>query len=338
MLRAFLPGLLAVAIAASALAQSQRQSPRTPPSGQNTQPTASDQRGTDQVPLTVKILPAEAAQKDAEKAETEKTEKAAIDKRLAFDTRRLADYTWNLAAVTALLFLVAVVQAGMFVWQLLLLRRGAHDATVAANAARIAADAAVEQSKLMGLQLDLVEKQHGVARHQFFAVNRPRLIVHFIKRVIEHPELPVDEQAFAAEFRVMNFGTSTAWVTGSRIALARFIPGQWPLPEDLIGDDLITRDVENKRRFMVGATDKYTARSEMTEGLIERMAIQTEDRLIQALDDIGVGARGRLYLIGCIVYEDALENPITMYFCREFSRETGRFTPARNCDWEEAYD
>jgi hypothetical protein len=73
----------------------------------------------------------------------------------------------------------------------------------------------------------------------------------------------------------------------------------------------------------------------MTEGLIERMAFQVEDRLIQLLDDFGVEGQGRLYLIGWILFQDGSRNDITMYFCREFSRQTGRFTPAQNCDWEE---
>ena len=40
-----------------------------PQSKQAAQPAAPDQRGTDQVPLTVKILPAQDAEKQADKAE-----------------------------------------------------------------------------------------------------------------------------------------------------------------------------------------------------------------------------------------------------------------------------
>jgi hypothetical protein len=166
MLKAFLVGSLVYLIAAGALAQSQRQPQQRPPSGQNTQQAAPDQRGTDQIPFTVKILPAETAKKEAEKAEAEKAEKAAIDKRLAFDTQRLADYTWWLAnytwwleAFTALLFSVAIFQVAMFVWQLILIKRGTHDATVAANAALLSAQ---------------------VARNEFVATHRPRLRVRGI--------------------------------------------------------------------------------------------------------------------------------------------------------------
>jgi hypothetical protein len=44
---------------------------------------------------------------------------------------------------------------------------------------------------------------------------------------------------------------------------------------------------------------------------------------------------GLLYFIGWIVYEDSVGNAMTTYFCRELSRETGRFIPAANCDYEE---
>jgi hypothetical protein len=338
MLKAFLPCLLAIAIAAGALAQSQREPPRTPPGGQNAQPTAPDQRGTDQIPFTVKILPTQPPKEETEKAETEKTEKTTIDRKLAFETQRIADYTRDLTAITAFLFFIAVIQAGLFFWQLLLLRHGARDATVAADAAKLASEAAVEQAKLMGLQLDLVEKQHGVARHQFFAANRPRLIVHFVRRIIEHSDTPTDEQAIAVEFRLMNVGTSDASVSESRIAVARFIPGLWPHPDELVGEDLIPRPIENRRPFPVGTSNSFIARSTVSEGLIDRMEIEAEDRLIQLLEDSGAETSGRLYLIGWIVYEDRLQNPLTLYFCREYDRKTGRFTPARDCDWEERYD
>src|SRR3977135_3886807 len=114
---------------------------------------------------------------------------------------KIADYTWWLTFFTAVL-------GGASIFQAYFLIRTDKTARTSADAAKLAADAAVEQSKLAGLQLDLVEKQHGVARAQFFAANRPRLIVHFIRRVFDHSDLPEDEQPFAAEFRIMNVGTS----------------------------------------------------------------------------------------------------------------------------------
>jgi hypothetical protein len=245
----------------------------------------------------------------------------------------VAFFTFVLAIFTGALVVVSGIQIGY-------LRRADETARRSADAALLAAQAAKAQADQMGLQTDLIEKEHGVSRHQFFATNRPRLIVHFVRRVLEYPDLPSDEQTIAAEFRIMNVGTSDAWITGSCVALDRFIPGEWPYPDELIGRDVIDRDWENRRRFAVGATDRVIVRSTVEEGLIERLGIDPEEQdLIQRMDDLRVvTTRSRLYLIGFIVYEDTLENSLTLYFCREFSRETNRFTPARDCDWEEAYD
>jgi hypothetical protein len=113
-----------------------------PPSNQSAAPGASDQRGTDQVPLTVKILPTQGANEKADKEDIERKEKAIIDKKLAFETQRIADYTFWLSKFTLFLFCVAVLQAGLFVWQLLYMRKGLRDATIATNAATASAKAA----------------------------------------------------------------------------------------------------------------------------------------------------------------------------------------------------
>src|SRR5438105_6678090 len=72
---------------------------------------------------------------------------------------RLAVYTGWLAVFTALLAVVGSVQIAFLI-------RADKTASTSADAAKLAANAAVEQSKLAGLQLDFVEKQHGVGRHQ----------------------------------------------------------------------------------------------------------------------------------------------------------------------------
>jgi hypothetical protein len=112
-------------------------------SKQATQPPATDQRGTEQVPLAVKILPAQDAKEQAEKAERERKEKAVIDEKLAFETQRIADYTDRLARFTVFLFCVAIAQAGLFVWQLLLIQRGMKDTREAADAAKLSAQAVI---------------------------------------------------------------------------------------------------------------------------------------------------------------------------------------------------
>ena len=111
------------------------------PNNQAAQPAAPDQRGTEQIPLVVKVLPSQPSEEQTKKEDAEKHEKSEIDRKLAFETQRIADYTDRLALFTVFLFCVAVSQAGLFVWQLFYMRRGMDDAKLAAEAAKAAAEA-----------------------------------------------------------------------------------------------------------------------------------------------------------------------------------------------------
>jgi hypothetical protein len=127
-----------------AFAQSQQPPAKGyPPANNATQPPAPDQRGTDQVPITVKILPTPKPKPDADKEERERQDKAEVDKKLAFETQRVADYTDRLVLFTVFLFCVAVVQAALFVWQLFYMRAGVRDAKDAATAALLQANAII---------------------------------------------------------------------------------------------------------------------------------------------------------------------------------------------------
>jgi hypothetical protein len=119
------------------------QTPSTP----SAQPPASDQRGTDQMPLSIKILPSPNAEEKAEKEERERTEKAETDKRLADQTQRLADesvrlanYTGWLALFTLFLFGGVCVQIGLFRSQLRLMHDEAGNTRIIATEARQSAE------------------------------------------------------------------------------------------------------------------------------------------------------------------------------------------------------
>jgi hypothetical protein len=75
----------------------------------------------------------------------------------------VAIYTLWLAGATCVLAVVAAIQAGLFVWQLILMNRGTNDAKGAADAAAAAA-AAAEQSIVL-------------SRQEFIAVHRPKIIL-----------------------------------------------------------------------------------------------------------------------------------------------------------------
>jgi hypothetical protein len=67
-------------------------------------------------------------------------------------------YTFLLAAVTGGLVLVAAFQAGMFVWQLKLMREGINDAKTAADTATTAAAAATTQAQELRRSADATER------------------------------------------------------------------------------------------------------------------------------------------------------------------------------------
>lgn len=145
--RSIFSALLILGIAGSAW--SQQEPPIEGARGQNTQAPASEQRGTDKDPLTIKILPAVDAKEQAEKEERERREKATLDKRVADDTSRLAidtsrlanetknlvDYTGWLSIFTAALAVAAVFQIGLFWVQLRYMNAGMRDTKRSADIA-----------------------------------------------------------------------------------------------------------------------------------------------------------------------------------------------------------
>lgn len=86
------------------------------------QPTAADQHGTEQAPLSIQILPPVDAKEQAEKNERERIEKKTIDEKLAFETQRIADYTNRLTLFTCFLAVIATLQALLFGVQLTFMR------------------------------------------------------------------------------------------------------------------------------------------------------------------------------------------------------------------------
>jgi hypothetical protein len=207
--------VIALAFLATLASDSWGQS-KQPPSKQTAQPPATDPRGTDQVPLAVKILPATDAKEQAEKSEHDRKEKAAIDEKLAFETQRIANYTTRLAWFTLMLFGVAVLQAGLFLWQLGYMRKGMKDATIAARAASRSATATVAQAK--------------VARNSAIKLQRPYIFVFGVQRLLR------DVPEFYAEFTIANFGAIPAIIEDVFVGFVFSDRGEPPMPLRM-GDD-----------------------------------------------------------------------------------------------------
>lgn len=206
--------ILALLCAASAT-YGQSKPDRKPPSAQ---PPALDQRGTDQMPLSVKIVPGNSSKEDGAKQEAERAEKSKVDEKVAFETQRVADYTWYLAGFSLLLVLVAIGQAALFIWQLRYMRRGMEDATTAARATRRSAIAAVAQAK--------------VARDTLVKGQRPYVFVYGIERLMTRNDLR--GLTPFVEYVVANFGQTPAILENIG---AGFHEGELPVAPLRIDDD-----------------------------------------------------------------------------------------------------
>jgi hypothetical protein len=116
--------------------------------------------------------------------------------------RGLTKYTRYLWRATAVLALVAAVQAVLFVWQLILLRRSVGDAATAANAANASAEAA--------------KLEAYAAQRMLVLTQRPKLRIRNV--VVRYP-VPIHRQPFrlfepgqpiSGQFYVVNIGGTVA--------------------------------------------------------------------------------------------------------------------------------
>ena len=151
-------------------------------------PPKAEQKGTGNPPLIIRgeVITKKSPQ-EIESDATASRDKAAID-------GALVRYTGWTTFYTLLLFLVAAVQAGLFMWQLKLMRRSTKDAGDAARAAEKAAIAA--------------EHSIQVSRDAYIASERPWVSVDAAIRT----DLFKKQQGieFGVNFNVKNYGKSPA--------------------------------------------------------------------------------------------------------------------------------
>ena len=107
-------------------------------------------------------------------------------------------------------------------------------------------------------------------------------------------------------------------------------------PRGTPGQRGILEQATGKRLIAVGDSLRVIARTAPIGGLEEALGLSVDDpspdEIGTAAEDAGEEMADRLYLIGWVRYEDAMENPRLTYFCRERYGDTDRFTPARDCE------
>jgi hypothetical protein len=100
-------------LCAATVAFSQQLPPTKGKSGQAQQPSATDQRGTQQAPFVVKVLPTPKTNEEATQEAKERNEKEALNRRITDATDTIAYFNKILAAVAVLQFLALIFQAWM---------------------------------------------------------------------------------------------------------------------------------------------------------------------------------------------------------------------------------
>jgi hypothetical protein len=148
-------------------------------------------------------LPIPLSKPNAEKHETTK-HRAEQESIQDISAEAVAYYTKVLAWFTGVLAAVSIIQ-GIF------LIKADKTARISADAAKLAAESAEKQMLITGRQVDIVEKQHGVGRLQFFAMHRPKLIVRKIRL---NPWRHGD--GMSVSYTIANVGRSDAIITEHR--------------------------------------------------------------------------------------------------------------------------
>lgn len=122
--------------------------------GQNA-PAAAEQenRGSDERPVSVKVIPGEKSERDTRKEQYEADEKPGLD-------RGLTSYTGWLVVFTAALFFAALGQVVLFFWQLGLIRDSLADTKLAAEAAKEAAEAGKVQAEVAKATMDIEHRPY----------------------------------------------------------------------------------------------------------------------------------------------------------------------------------
>ena len=121
------------------------------------QPTAQDQRGTDQQPLSVKIVPSEKTEADRNDEQKHRDNEA-----------RLSESIDQLARFAFRLFLVAVAQLGLFVAALWFIRESFRGAKKASEAAKLSAEALINAERariFIIIEQDTADSIRSAAKH-----------------------------------------------------------------------------------------------------------------------------------------------------------------------------
>jgi len=160
------------------------------------------QRGTEASPLFIKIVGAD-AKKDAPTHDQKDTNMESFEQRWG-----IAD--WRVAYLTLGLVIVGAIQAGLFVWQLLVMKKSLNDAALAARAAEASAQAAsetlrhlketaeVELRAYVGIVFDKEHQNLGADGYRLAIKNSGKTPAHKVRGKFGVRSAPISEAQWPA--------------------------------------------------------------------------------------------------------------------------------------------
>ena len=251
---------------------------------------------------------------DARQATNSSTE---AQSRLEPADERVADYTAWLAVFTAVLAVVSGIQ---------IFYLNKSDRRAAA-----AAEEASRQFKMMAIQADTLEKQKEIARTQFFADHRPRLILRDV--FFSNPD-----DFSEVTFEISNVGESLARVVRSFVAV-RFVADPRQFKDWSQGErGLLT----NQTGFKAGQLRPFAVRTDRAvQAGMEFIRLALGDPVAVKAGRRYAGSRGpegTLFFFGAIEYVDGRGEEFGTSHLAVFRREcevpSGTFKRTGNPDHE----
>jgi hypothetical protein len=308
------------------------------------QKSPDEQKGTEQSPLIVKVAPT--PKTDEERAEETKvrermaesdTKKEKSDADLVKYTAELALFTKGLFAATVALVIATV---GLGVAAFIRSRdmkasiRAAQTAAIAAERQSVTmrqmADIADKQLSITGLQTDIQQKQHAVARLQFLATHRPRLRIRHVSIsdpafFIGHPTMFFNHGGeIKGGLVVVNVGGTKATIIESRYRIffsKDGLPVTAPYESDFHNLLLAGQSLDIGESCATPIMDKI---------IMDPPAPGREDEV-----ELPAFERGgwKIYVMGQIRYKDEGGAHRFMGFCR-LQESDGRFRAIDDPDYE----
>jgi hypothetical protein len=185
--------------------------PQQPQPGTGQQSATNEQRGTDQVPLTVKVLPSPKSQADIDEEKRRAYENATNEK-------NLTNGTWTMAVMKLFRVFVGGAQLILFFVQLRYIRESLNDAKIAATAAKDGAAAAEKYARVTEAAMVAAERAYVSIRSVFF-----------VRDPIEG-----ELQGITAGFRLQNTGNTPTKQMTSHSSMRIFtsdIPENFEFPD-----------------------------------------------------------------------------------------------------------